>query len=247
LLDIREDRQTVMTSATWPSGVRRLASSYMKNPYQVIVGSLDLTATHSVTQRIEIIDEEDKYNRITRFVTEEMTPNDKAIIFCGKKDRADNLSCEFVLKGIPCQAIHGNRDQSDREQALADIKDGTVRILIATDVASRGIDIEDITYVVNYDFPRNVEEYVHRVGRTGRAGRTGTSLSLMTRSDWSTAKELIVILEEANQEVPEELHGMAERFEARKARGGPLGGGGRGGRGNFQSNRDSFGGGGGWY
>lgn len=119
-----------MTSATWPAGVRRLASSYMKNPFQVVVGSLDLAATHTVEQRIEIIDEDDKSDRIFKFVLEEMTPTDKAIIFCGKKDRADSLSCEFVLRGIKCQAIHGNREQSDREQALADIKSGEVNILI---------------------------------------------------------------------------------------------------------------------
>lgn len=142
LLDIRDDRQTVMTSATWPSGVRRLASSYMNNPYQVFIGSLDLAATHTVEQRIEIMDEEEKFNRIIRFCLHEMTPTDKAIIFCGRKDRADSLSCDFALKNISCQSIHGNRDQSDREQALADIKSGEVPILIATDVASRGIDIE---------------------------------------------------------------------------------------------------------
>lgn len=218
LLDIRDDRQTVMTSATWPAGVRRLASSYMKNPFQVFIGSLDLAATHTVTQVIEIMDEEEKFNRIFRFVTKEMTPTDKAIIFCGKKDRADSLSCEFVLKGISCQSIHGNREQSDREQALADIKSGEVRILIATDVASRGIDIEDITYVVNYDFPRNIEEYVHRVGRTGRAERRGTSLSFMTRTDWGSAAELIEIMKEAEQEVPSGLQDMADRFKAKKER-----------------------------
>jgi len=227
LLDIRDDRQTIMTSATWPAGVRRLASSYMKNPYQVVIGSLDLAATHTVTQRIEIMDEDDKYERIVRFAEKELGKNEKAIIFCGKKDRADSLSCDFVLKGIQCQSIHGNREQCDREQALEDIKSGEVNILIATDVASRGIDIEDITYVVNYDFPRNIEEYVHRVGRTGRAGRTGISLSFITRSDWGVAKELISILKEASQEVPEELQNMADRFETRKPR--EAGGRGRGG------------------
>lgn len=218
LLDIRDDRQTVMTSATWPAGVRRLASSYMNNPYQVFIGSLDLAATHTVTQIIEIMDEEEKFYRIIRFAQQEMTPTDKAIIFCGKKDRADSLSCEFVLKGINCQSIHGNREQSDREQALADIKSGEVRILIATDVASRGIDIEDITYVVNYDFPRNIEEYVHRVGRTGRAERRGTSLSFMTRYDWGSAAELIAIMKEAEQEVSQELQDMADRFKVKKER-----------------------------
>lgn len=97
--------------------------------------------------------------KIIKFVAE-MKEIDKCIIFCGRKTRADDLSSEFALKGIRCQSIHGDRDQSDREQALADIKSGEVRILIATDVASRGIDIEDITHVVNFDFPRNIEEYV---------------------------------------------------------------------------------------
>lgn len=90
-----------------------------------------------------------------------MEGDDKAIIFCGKKARADDLSSEVSMKGIPCQCMHGNREQADREQALEDIKDGRVKILIATDVASRGIDIGDITHVINYDFPRNIEEYVH--------------------------------------------------------------------------------------
>ncbi|KFB52376.1 AGAP004351-PA-like protein [Anopheles sinensis] len=230
LLDIRPDRQTVMTSATWPDGVRRLAQSYMSDPIQVYIGTLDLAATHTVTQLIEVMDEDDKYYRISEFVRN-MQPTDKVIIFCGKKTRADDLSSEFVLAGINCQSIHGNRDQSDREQALVDIKSGHVNILIATDVASRGLDIEDITHVVNYDFPRNIEEYVHRVGRTGRAGRSGISLSFFTRSDWGVAAELIKILEEANQEVLPELRDMAVRFAAKKDRDRQFGGGRRGGGG----------------
>uniref|UniRef100_A0A182W338 RNA helicase n=1 Tax=Anopheles minimus TaxID=112268 RepID=A0A182W338_9DIPT len=233
LLDIRPDRQTVMTSATWPDGVRRLAQSYMSDPIQVYIGTLDLAATHTVTQLVEVMDEGDKLYRINEFIRD-MLPTDKVIIFCGKKTRADDLSSEFILADIPCQSIHGNREQSDREQALEDIKSGAVNILIATDVASRGLDIEDITHVVNYDFPRNIEEYVHRVGRTGRAGRSGISLSFMTRSDWAVAAELIKIMEEANQEVPDEVRDMAKRFDARRDRGG----GGRGGRGG----RDDFGG-----
>lgn len=245
LLDIRPDRQTIMTSATWPPGVRRLAQSYMKNPVQVYVGTLDLAATHTVTQQIEVLDEEDKYVTVMNFV-KNMGKNDKAIIFCGRKTRADDLSSEFVLSGINCQSIHGDRDQADREQALEDIKSGDVRVLIATDVASRGLDIEDITHVVNYDFPRNIEEYVHRVGRTGRAGRTGISLSFFTRQDWAMAAELIKILEEADQDVPDEIRSMAERFAAKKERDnrereGGFGGGGRGGGGR----RDGGGRGGG--
>nr|XP_054772258.1 probable ATP-dependent RNA helicase DDX43 [Lytechinus pictus] len=122
------------------------------------------------------------------------------------------------LKDLAVQCIHGGREQYDREQALQDFKDGTVRILIATDVASRGLDIKDITHVFNFDCPNHIEEYVHRVGRTGRAGRTGTSLTLMTRKDWRWAGDIIKIMEEAGQEVPDELVEMAERFKRHQDR-----------------------------
>ncbi|KMQ88194.1 putative atp-dependent rna helicase ddx43-like protein [Lasius niger] len=215
LLGVRPDRQTVMTSATWPQGVRRLAQSYMKNPIQVCVGSLDLAAVHTVTQRICLISEDEKINMLHQFF-HEMGSHDKVIVFFGKKAKVDDMSSDLALTNIDCQSIHGDREQADREQALEDLKTGAVQILLATDVASRGIDIEDITHVLNFDFPKDIEEYVHRVGRTGRAGRTGESITFMTRQDWHHAKELIAILEEADQEVPEELYKMAERYEAWK-------------------------------
>ncbi|KAG5339518.1 DDX43 helicase, partial [Acromyrmex charruanus] len=230
LLGVRPNRQTVMTSATWPQGVRRLAQSYMKNPIQVFVGSLDLAAVHSVTQRIYMANEDEK--TMHQFF-KEMGPQDKVIVFFGKKSKVDDVSSDLALTNIDCQSIHGDRDQSDREQALEDLKTGAVQILLATDVASRGIDIEDITHVLNYDFPRDIEEYVHRVGRTGRAGRTGESITFMTRQDWHHAKALIDILEEANQEVPEEIYKMAERYDAwkkKKEQEDPYGRSNRGGR-----------------
>nr|CAB3237072.1 probable ATP-dependent RNA helicase DDX43 [Phallusia mammillata] len=236
LLDVRPDRQTLMTSATWPSGVRRLAQSYMKDPFQINVGSLDLAATHTVQQIIEIIPEEDKRHWLLEFF-KTMEPEDKALVFVGKKIVCDDLSSDLCLRNILCQSIHGGREQYDREQALDDFKTGAVRILIATDVASRGLDVKDVTHVINFDFPRNTEEYVHRVGRTGRAGRTGISISLVTRSDWGSAKELIAILEEAMQDVPIELYEMSERFEAMKIRRDAersSGRGGGGGRGRFR-------------
>ncbi|XP_006607867.2 probable ATP-dependent RNA helicase DDX43 [Apis dorsata] len=217
LLDIRPDRQTVMTSATWPQGVRRLAQSYMKHPIQVFVGSLDLATVHTVMQKVYIVDEEEKTDMMYEFFRK-MSPNDKVIIFFGKKTKVDDVASDLALQSVNCQSIHGGREQSDREQALEDLKTGEVQILLATDVASRGIDIEDITHVLNYDFPRDIEEYVHRVGRTGRAGRSGESITFMTRKDWTHAKDLISILEEANQEVPEELYQMAERHKAWKGK-----------------------------
>ncbi|XP_030411618.1 probable ATP-dependent RNA helicase DDX43 [Gopherus evgoodei] len=198
LLDVRPDRQTIMTSATWPDGVRRLAKSYLKDPMIVYVGTLDLAAVNTVEQKVIIIPEEEK-RAFTRYFIDTLKPKDKVIIFVGKKLTADDLSSDFSLQGIPVQSLHGNREQCDREQALDDFKKGKVRILIATDLASRGLDVQDITHVFNFDFPRNIEEYVHRVGRTGRAGRTGEAVTLVTRNDWRIASELISILERANQ------------------------------------------------
>ncbi|KAH7979107.1 hypothetical protein HPB49_008227 [Dermacentor silvarum] len=217
MLDIRPDRQTVMTSATWPECVRRLSQRYMKNPFQVFVGSLDLAAVHTVTQTVILCKEEEKRVQLMAFFNS-MQPEDKVIIFVDRKAVVDHLTSDLVLAGINCDSIHGSREQCDRERALEDLRDGRVRILIATDVAARGLDIKDVTHIFNYDFPRNVEEYVHRVGRTGRAGRTGTAITLITQNNWRQARELISILEEANQEVPTELYAMADRFDAWKQR-----------------------------
>ncbi|NXU57757.1 DDX43 helicase, partial [Turnix velox] len=212
LIDVRPDRQTVMTSATWPDGVRRLAKSYLRNPMIVYVGTLDLAAVNTVEQRVIVIAEEEKRAFMQSFI-DSMKPKDKVIIFVGKKMTADDLASDFGLLGIPVQSLHGNREQCDREQALDDFKTGKVRILVATDLASRGLDVHDITHVFNFDFPRNIEEYVHRVGRTGRAGRTGEAVTLVTKNDWRVASELIEILERANQVVPDELIAMAERYK----------------------------------
>lgn len=215
LLDVRPDRQTIMTSATWPYAVRRLAQSYLKEPMIVYVGTLDLVAVSTVKQNIIITTEEEKRTHIQTFL-ENMSPKDKVIVFVSRKAVADHLSSDLILRHISVESLHGNREQSDREKALENFKTGKVRILIATDLASRGLDVHDITHVYNYDFPRNIEEYVHRVGRTGRAGRTGMSITLITRNDWRIATELINILERANQNIPEELVLMAERYKANK-------------------------------
>ncbi|KAG1714851.1 putative ATP-dependent RNA helicase DDX43 [Nymphon striatum] len=180
---------------------------------ETLVSKVNVYACHSVSQTIEMIDETKKRERAIEFI-DNMEEDHKVIIFVGKKAIADDMTSDLVLQGIACDSIHGDREQEDREQALEDFKSGHVKILIATDVASRGLDISDITHIFNYDFPRNVEEYVHRIGRTGRAG----------------------------YEVPEELHEMAQRYAAHKEkqdlRGGPRRGGGRGrGRGNSRGSR----------
>ncbi|XP_077470080.1 putative ATP-dependent RNA helicase DDX43 isoform X1 [Stigmatopora argus] len=243
LVDIRPDRQTVMTSATWPTGVRRLATSFLKNPMMVYVGTLDLAAVSTVEQTVLVLHEEDKKSYLFGFISN-LLPEDKVLIFVGKKIKCDDLSSDMCLHGLSVQSLHGDREQYDREEALMDFREGHVRILVATDLASRGLDVHDITHVVNYDFPRNIEEYVHRVGRTGRAGRSGTAVTLITRDDWRKAPELIPILQRSGQEVPLELVQMADRYEKHMREKmldrGPRGGG-RNGQYGSRDNRQNWG------
>lgn len=238
LLDIRRDRQTVMTSATWPPGVRRLSQSYLMNPFHVYVGSLDLRACTLVEQTIEFLEHDDKKDRTSEFIMN-MKEGDKVLVFTGRKVTADDVASDFSIRGLQVQSIHGDREQCDREQALDDFRTGRVSVLIATDVASRGLDIKDISHVVNFDFPRHIEDYVHRIGRTGRAGQSGKALSFITREDWRSARELCNILQEASQDVPDELIKMAERYEAWKQRkdAQDAAAGGRGGRGGRGGSR----------
>ncbi|XP_077585224.1 putative ATP-dependent RNA helicase DDX43 isoform X1 [Stigmatopora nigra] len=235
-------------SATWPTGVRRLATSFLKNPMMVNVGTLDLAAVSTVEQTVLVLHEEDKKSYLFGFLTN-LLPEDKVLIFVGKKITCDDLSSDICLHGLSVQSLHGDREQWDREEALMDFREGHARILVATDLASRGLDVHDITHVVNYDFPRNIEEYVHRVGRTGRAGRSGIAVTLITRDDWRKAPELIPILQRSGQEVPLELVQMADRYEKHMREKmfsgskdqGPRGGGRNGQRGS-RDNRQNWGG-----
>ncbi|KAK2083042.1 putative ATP-dependent RNA helicase ddx53 [Saguinus oedipus] len=212
LLDVRPDRQTVMTSATWPDTVHRLVHSYLKDPMMVYIGTLNLTTANTVKQNIIVTTEKGKRALLQEFI-QNLMPNDKVIMFVRQKYIADDLSSDFNIEGVSAEALHGNREQSDRERALEDFKSGNTKVLIATDLIARGLDINDVTHVYNYDFPRNIEEYIHRVGRTGRAGKTGTSVTLITQRDSGMASELIKILERANQSVPEDLVLMAEQYK----------------------------------
>lgn len=205
---VPDDRQTVMTSATWPTNVRRLAQSFMQDPVQVTIGSLDLSAALTVTQRVRMVRADEKYPIVLNLM-KSLKPNDRAIVFCGRKMTTDVIANKLTLAGIRAESIHGDRDQREREAALRHLRTGKSKVLVATDVASRGLDVKEITVVVNYDFPQNIEEYVHRVGRTGRAGSTGSSYTLMTAADGRFCKELVKILLKAKQQIPDWLKKQA--------------------------------------
>ncbi|VDN26423.1 unnamed protein product [Gongylonema pulchrum] len=125
------------------------------------------------------------------------------LLFTNRKCDVDTIERLLLEKSIPCAAMHGGRDQIQREEALSALWKGQIKVLVATDVASRGIDLPNITHVFNFDFPTTLEMYVHRVGRTGRAGKSGKSITLLTKQEDYRAPALISMLEKNSQDVPE--------------------------------------------
>ena len=176
------------------------------------------------------MEEESKLDRAIAVLKKNIVDGARGIVFCGTKRR-----CDFVdrkIKASACAApgaVHGDKDQAEREYALDLFRKGKAPVLVATDVAARGLDIPGVAFVLIYDFPLQTEDYVHRIGRTGRAGAVGESHCFFTQDNAHAARELVQILEGAAQEVPDALRDMAER------RGGRKGGGGRGGRGRGDS------------
>ncbi|WAR53385.1 hypothetical protein PtB15_2B816 [Puccinia triticina] len=196
---IRPDRQTLMFSATWPKEVQRLASEYLKDFIQVNVGSLELTANINITQIVEVCSDFEKRGKLIKHLDKISSESAKVLIFVGTKRVADDLTKYLRQDGWPSLAIHGDKQQQERDWVLEEFKSGRSPIMIATDVASRGLDVKDIAYVINYDMPNGIEDYIHRIGRTGRAGRTGTAYSYISADQSKLARELVKILKDANQ------------------------------------------------
>merc|ERR1711870_155917 len=207
---IRPDRQTLMWSATWPREVQRLARDLCReSPVHINIGSLDMRTAHTIRQYVEVVNEADKRGRLRRLL-EKVMDGSKILIFATTKRNGDELTREMRLDGFPALCIHGDKKQEERDWVLKEFKEGKSPILVATDVASRGLDVKDIKYVINYDFPNQIEDYVHRVGRTGRAGATGSSYTFSTQDKFKNAGDLISVLEEAKQPVPDELRKLAD-------------------------------------
>eukprot|EP00873_Tetraselmis_striata_P046498 jgi/Tetstr1/466762/TSEL_011232.t1 len=203
---IRADRQTVMFSATWPQEVQRLAMDYMAAPARVTIGSEDLTANHSITQHVEVIEARDRGQRLEKILRKHHTGTERMLVFVLYKKEAPRVEEFLQSRSFKALAIHGDMGQRDRTRAVDEFKSGATPILIATDVAARGLDIPDVEVVINYSFPLTIEDYIHRIGRTGRAGKTGIAYTFFCGpQDKPRSGELINVLREANQKVPSEL------------------------------------------
>ncbi|KAI5807472.1 ATP-dependent RNA helicase dbp3 [Peziza echinospora] len=204
-------RQTLMFTATWPPSVRDLAATFMKTPVHFTIGDNptgDLRANIRITQTVEVMDHWGKENRLLELLRQHQSgkkATERILVFCLYKKEATRVENTLRNKGHKVAAIHGDLNQSQRTQALQAFKDGTCPLLIATDVAARGLDIPKVKLVINVTFPLTIEDYVHRIGRTGRAGETGLAITFFTDQDKANSGALINILKAANQNVPENL------------------------------------------
>ncbi|KAL0916487.1 hypothetical protein M5K25_014007 [Dendrobium thyrsiflorum] len=208
--EIPPRRQTLMYTATWPMEVRKIAGDLLVDAVQVNIGSVDeLVANKAITQYVEVVSQMDKQRRLEQ-ILRSRERGSKVIIFCSTKKLCDQLAYS-IGRPFGAIAIHGDKSQQERDNVLNQFRTGRFPILVATDVAARGLDIKDIRVVINYDFPNGIEDYVHRIGRTGRAGATGVSYTFFTDQDWKHAHELVKLLEGANQGVPPEVREMAVR------------------------------------
>lgn len=216
---IKDSRQTLLWSATWPPEVEELSRNLCKNrPITIKVGNEGLTVNNSITQHVLVIEENDKKRELHKILKSNVhSSQDKVIIFATTKRNCDYLAQMLNEDGYKALAIHGDKHQSERDRIIESFR-GSSNILVATDVASRGLDIKNIKVVVNYDFPQNIEDYVHRIGRTGRAGATGDAYTLFTSRDGNHASGLLELLEKGKQRVPDALRGMGGGFGRSRSR-----------------------------
>ncbi|XP_042249945.1 probable ATP-dependent RNA helicase DDX17 isoform X2 [Thunnus maccoyii] len=203
---IRPDRQTLMWSATWPKEVRQLAEDFLKDYVQINVGALELSANHNILQIVDVCMESEKDHKLIQLMEEIMAEKEnKTIIFVETKKRCDDLTRRMRRDGWPAMCIHGDKSQPERDWVLSEFRSGKAPILIATDVASRGLDVEDVKFVINYDYPNSSEDYIHRIGRTARSTNKGTAYTFFTPGNLRQARELIRVLEEARQAINPKL------------------------------------------
>ncbi len=181
------ERQTALFSATMPARIRKLADRFMRDPQTVAVKRSTLTAA-AIEQRYYLVHESHKTNALTRLF--EIEPIHSALIFTRTRAETSTLANELVVRGIPAEAISGDLDQQARERVLGRFRANQLKVLVATDVAARGLDIDDISHVFNYHLPDDAEVYVHRIGRTGRAGKTGVAITLLSPREKRRMREV---------------------------------------------------------
>jgi ATP-dependent RNA helicase RhlE len=217
-------RQNLLFSATYSSGIRDLADRLLHEPEMIQVEARNNMAAELVTQVVHMVRRTRKRELLSHLIRE--GDWNQVLVFTKTKHGANKLEKQLKSDGIRATSIHGNKSQAVRTRALADFKKGAVRILVATDVASRGLDIECLPHVVNYDLPHVAEDYVHRIGRTGRAGTQGVALSLVCADERGLLSNIQRLLGhdidvEEIEGFKQEIIPAADRFNRRASRGRP--------------------------
>ena len=187
LAKLPRDRQTMLFSATFESQLKQLALEFMREPRQVQVATQN-TIAETITHRAHVVDVARKRDLLVDILSKRHT--DRAIVFGRTKHGCNRLAEQLEESGLTAVAIHGNKSQAQRQKALRDFKAGKARVLVATDVAARGLDIPDLPLVINYDLPMVAEDYVHRIGRTGRNGASGEALSLVAPEEGGLLRQI---------------------------------------------------------
>ncbi|CAL9204843.1 unnamed protein product [Musa hybrid cultivar] len=213
-------RQMVMFSATWPLAVDQLAREFMDpNPVKVVVGSEDLSANHDVMQIVEVLEDRQRDSRLVALLEKyHQSQRNRVLVFVLYKKEAGRVENMLQRRGWKAVSVHGDKAQHDRTKALCLFKEGKCPLMIATDVASRGLDIPDVEVVINYSFPLTTEDYVHRIGRTGRAGKKGVAHTFFTKENKGLAGELVNVLREAGQTVPTALTNFGTHVKKKESK-----------------------------
>jgi len=206
----KEERSTLMFSATFPDDVQTLGKEFLKDDYLFCAVGIVGGASETVTQQIVDCEYKERFDRMKDDYLEAVKDSgEKTLIFVETKRNADYFASKLCQLGFPTTSIHGDRAQQEREEALNSFKTGKTPILVATNVAARGLDIPNVAQVINYEMPKEVDEYVHRIGRTGRCGNKGKAISFYCdEKDSEMGPKLVQILTNAQQEIPAFLQGM---------------------------------------
>ncbi len=194
---IPQNRQTLLFSATMPEPIKELADDILYNPEFIsVVGDEEATTNNIIDQRYYVINENERDDAIVRLLETEKT--DKCLVFCRMKREVDRLSEYLAALGFNARGLHGDMEQSERDEVIKGYRRGEIKIMVATDVASRGLDVKNVTHVFNYHIPFDPQSYVHRIGRTGRAGKSGQAITLVSTGEF---KELQRIQKEVGAEM----------------------------------------------
>uniref|UniRef100_A0A7N8XNA3 Probable ATP-dependent RNA helicase DDX46 n=1 Tax=Mastacembelus armatus TaxID=205130 RepID=A0A7N8XNA3_9TELE len=209
--NVRPDRQTVMFSATFPRAMEALARRILSKPIEVQVGGRSVVCS-DVEQHVLVIDEDKKFLKLLEILGHYQEKG-SVIIFVDKQEHADGLLKDLMKASYPCMSLHGGIDQYDRDSIINDFKNGACRLMVATSVAARGLDVKQLILVVNYSCPNHYEDYVHRAGRTGRAGNKGYAYTFITEDQARYAGDIIKALELSGSAVPPELEQLWASFK----------------------------------